>query len=112
MRNYKKYLLEVYEKLNNETQEKKIRYIVESLMLYLENKHLLDKMYLDHQALFVQCETYPNLIESQSVEMMLTFLTIIYRTDYLSPDSDAYIMYYRNGMLMRILKHLILGLDV
>ncbi len=109
---HKKYFEKTYHLLETTKNPNEIRRIIRELMQYLEDYHLVDKNYLDHNPLFVQCESNQDLIKQQNTEMMLSFLTMIYRIDFIAADSDAYMIYYNNKMLMRILKHLILGLNV
>ncbi len=109
---HKIYFNTVVDRLSVQKTPHGIRYLIRELMDYLEENHLTDKNYLDKNRLFVRCEAEPDLIEKQNTETMLSFLTMIYRIDYIAPDSDAYMIYYNNGLLLRILKHLILGLDV
>lgn len=106
------YFSSIIDQLSTVKTPNEIRLVVRTLMNYLEDHHLVDKNYLDKNRLFVRCESNPDLIEKQNTETMLSFLTMIYRIDYIAPDSDAYMIYYNNGLLLRILKRLILGLNV
>ncbi|WP_162146786.1 hypothetical protein [Acholeplasma granularum] len=113
MRSYNKYINyfnTVQNELFNSNDENNVRYIITQLMLFLKNNHLIDKNYLDKNQLFVKCEADKSLIKEQSIDDLLSFLTMIYRIDYIDSNSDAYIIYYNNQMIHEILNNLIIKL--
>lgn len=103
--NHLNFFKEVKEQL--ESNKKDVYFIVSSLMQYLEKNHLLEKHYIEKMREFVKIESNKDMIKDQSIETLLMLLTVIYRTDYMSPDNDTYIMYERNGMIPKILDTLI-----
>lgn len=102
-----KYFKVVYDALHREKDEDEIRKQITELMFYLDKHHLIDKNYLEHNALFLSCETNLNKIQALPAEILLSFLTMIYRIDYIDPNSDAFMIYYKNKMIITILNHLI-----
>lgn len=110
MNTLKKHLATFSETINLLIQtedENKIRYYITILMKYLENNHLLDKNYLDNSQKFLKSEKDLELIKACDFEMLLSFLTMINRIDYVDSNSDAYMIYYKNGMILSILKQLV-----
>ena len=111
MTSYNKYLLvfhKFYKDLINLNDESIIRKTITDFMFYLEKHRLVDKNYLEHNSLFLACEVNQEKIKDQSAEILLSFLTMIYRIDYIDPNSDAFMIYYKNKMLEHIMYHLIL----
>ncbi len=104
---HKAYFISITNQLVQQQNLSVVRQTIGGLMQYLETNHLVDKYYLDKKALFVKCETSRTLIDQQTAEDLLSFLTIIYRMEYITFDSDPYMIYYRNEMLNQILEALI-----
>src|SRR5690554_170759 len=102
-----KYFKQTYNLLKTNKSDADIRIIITQFMHYLDKKHLMDKNYLEHHALFLSCEVNLDRIKEQPAEMLLSFLTMIYRIDYIDANSDAFMIYYKNQMINVILKHLI-----
>lgn len=96
-----------YHNLINSQDDFTIRKIILDLCLYLEKSFLLDKAYLKKYPIFLTCEANKVCIKDQSIDDLLTFLTIIYRIDYVDSNSDAFLMYYKNGMILSILDEII-----
>lgn len=111
MTSYDKYLLvfdKFYKDLIHSDDETTIRKLITDFMFYLEKHRLIDRNYLEHNHLFLACEVDQEKIKDQSSEILLSFLTMIYRIDYIDPNSDAFMIYYKNKMLEHIMYHLIL----
>lgn len=111
MTSYDKYLLvfnEFYENLTIYSDTTNIRKLITKFMFYLEKHHLIDKNYLDNNHIFLDCEVNREKIKDQSPDILLSFLTMIYRIDYIDPNSDAFMIYYKNKMLEHIMYHLII----
>ncbi len=115
MTSYDKHILyfkHVYHELTQKQPDEKVRYIITNLMEYLKHNHLIDKNYLEHNYLFVSCEANQTLIYDVDAEKLLSFLTMIYRIDFIDANSDAYMIYYKNQMILKILETLITKLSV
>ena len=102
-----KYFKQTLEQLNELSDDDLIRFNILKLMQYLEKNHLLDKNYLEHKAHFLACEVNLNKLKDVSAEVLFSFLTTIYRIDYIDANSDAFMIYYNNQMLTSILNELI-----
>lgn len=53
-----------------------------------------------------------NKLKDVSAEVLFSFLTTIYRIDYIDANSDVLMIYYHNQMLTTILKELISKLEI
>lgn len=106
-----KYFKQTIIQLGELNDDDLIRLKILELMHYLEKNHLLDKNYLEHKAHFLACEVNLDRLKNVSAEMLLSFLTTIYRIDYVDANSDAFMIYYNNQMLKSILNELIRRLE-
>jgi len=102
-----KFFIDTSNQLNKLSSEHEVRKLITKLMLYLDKNHLVDKNYLKHSKLFLSCEVNLELLSNLDAETYLSFLTMIYRIDYIDPNSDAFMIYYKNKMIEMILNHLI-----
>lgn len=113
MTTYDKHLeffVETHKKLKALKSEQDIRLLITELMFYLDKNFLVDKNYLTHSQRFLACEVNLDLLKDLEAEMYLSFLTMIYRIDYIDPNSDAFMIYYKNQMIETILYYLIIKL--
>ena len=101
------YFKSVLDQLKTFKNEEDIRIVITDLMFYLDKNHLHDKNYLNHHKLFLACEVGKEKLSNISEDILLSFLTMIYRIDYIDPNSDAFMIYYNNKMLERILEALV-----
>src|SRR5690554_2496054 len=107
-----KYFKQTFKQLNELSDDDLIRIKILELMHYLDKNHLLDKNSLEHKARFLACEVNLDKLKDVSAEVLLSFLTTIYRIDYIDANSDAFMIYYHNQMLTTILKELISKLEI
>ena len=105
-----KFFIETKNNLKAFKDEQTIRQLITDLMFYLDKNYLVDKNYLDHSKLFLACEVNLDLLKDLEPEVYLSFLTMIYRIDFVDPNSDAFMIYYKNKMIETILDHLIIKL--
>ncbi|VEU82613.1 hypothetical protein [Acholeplasma hippikon] len=98
---------EINLKLKNETDLNKIRFHIDTLCKYLEQNHLLDKNYVANSKIFLKAEKDLSIINELDFERLISFLTMIYRIDFVDGNADAYIIYYKNGMIHAILNRLV-----
>lgn len=106
-----KYFKYTYDILKKPQSDPYIRHTISKLMAYLVENHLIDKHYLMHNHLFVKCEANQVLLNDVSAEILLSFLTMIYRIDFIDANSDAYMIYYKNQMILNIIRLLIIKLN-
>lgn len=106
-----KYFKQILIQLGDLSDDDLIRLKILELMHYLEKNYLLDKNYLAHKTHFLACEVDLNKLKDVSAEVLLSFLTTIYRIDYIDANSDAFMIYYNNQMLTSILCQLIHRLE-
>lgn len=102
-----KFFIDTSNQLNKLTNVHDIRILITKLMRYLDKNHLVDKNYLEQSKLFLACEVNLDLLKNLDAETYLSFLTMIYRIDYIDPNGDAFMIYYKNKMIETILNHLI-----
>lgn len=93
--------------LKNESDLDKIRFYINEIMIYMEDNHLHDKHYLDKSHIFYKAEKDQSLLKNHDIEILFSFLTMIYRIDFVDANSDGYIIYYKNGMIIHILEQIV-----
>lgn len=93
--------------LKNESDLDKIRFYINEIMVYMEENHLHDKHYLDKSHIFYKAEKDLSLLRNHHIEILFSFLTMIYRIDFVDANSDGYIIYYKNGMISHIIEQIV-----
>ncbi|HLT00354.1 MAG TPA: hypothetical protein VK005_02580 [Acholeplasma sp.] len=103
------YFKMIKEELNKNDTD--VYFTVSLLMNYLNDNHLLEKNYISKMKRFVELESNKHLIDDANYEDLILGLTVIYRTDYMSSDNSTYLMYYKNGMIPKLLDKLIVKIE-